>query len=66
MIRPSAAEWELGADKHGRRVTMRWDEQGCYTLTAHPVSQRDEGEVMRSLSRDVLLNAAAAVTEWKR
>ena len=64
MIKPIATTWELGKDKHGRRVLLYYGPQG-FRLESEPVSQRDEGERMFSLTADVLIAAGEIAKVWK-
>lgn len=53
---PISTTWDLGRDRYGRRVTMTRTEH-CFEIQSHPDSQRDDGEHIRSLTRDVLVRA---------
>lgn len=64
MARPVSTTWELGKDKHGRRVLLNCGPQG-FMLESEPVSQRDEGERMFSLTADVLIAAGEIAKNWK-
>ncbi len=50
-------KWELGRDRYGRRVTMT-KEGNDFMIEIEPCNQRDEGERIRSLSADLLKEAA--------
>lgn len=56
MIAPRLKTWDIGIDKHGRLVTLT-REGNDFTIRSEPVSQRDEGEIIRSLTRDILIIA---------
>lgn len=55
-MKPALVKWVLGADRYGRRVTMT-REGHDYRIDIEPCNQRDDGEIIRSLSRDLLLKA---------
>lgn len=63
MPDPSMREWDVGADVYGRTVRLRhqrtYDGKSAWSLISEPVSQRDEGERMHSLSLDNLRQIAA-------
>ncbi len=56
MSDPNSTTWELGHDRFGRRVTMT-REGNDYKVEIHPCSQRDEGERIWHLSRNLLIEA---------
>ena len=64
MAKPIATTWELGRDKHGRRVLLHYT-QGEFQLQSEAASQRDEGERMFSLTREVLIAAAEVAKDVK-
>ena len=64
MNRPIATTWELGKDKHGRRVLLHF-RNGEFQLESEASSQRDEGERMFSLTRDVLIAAGEVAKDSK-
>lgn len=49
-------KWELGRDRYNRRVVMT-REGDDFTIQIEPANQRDDGECIRSLSADLLINA---------
>jgi len=54
--------WHIGSDRYGRRVFLM-KEGHDYTIDIEPSSQRDDGEKIRSLSRDLLVEAARVAAE---
>lgn len=50
-------QWHLGNDRYGRRVTLTRDAPHDWTIEIEPANQRDDGEIIRSLSRDLLIEA---------
>ena len=56
MTEPISVTWELGRDRHGRRVTLT-REVNDFTIRIEPANQRDDGEIIRGLSRDLLVHA---------
>lgn len=55
-------KWELGRDRYGRRVTMT-KEGNDFMIEIEPCSQRDDGERIRSLSADLLKEAARVAAQ---
>jgi hypothetical protein len=53
---PTKKEWLLGADRFGRQVTLT-REGADYSIRITPGDQRDDGERINSLSRDLLMRA---------
>lgn len=56
MISPRLKTWDIGVDKYGRPVTLT-REGNDFTIRSEPLNQRDDGETIRSLTRDVLILA---------
>lgn len=54
--RPASVSWTLGSDRFGRRVTLT-REGDDFTIRIEPSSQRDDGEIIRSLSAPLLIEA---------
>ena len=61
---PKCIEWEIGKDRYGRSVTLK-REGADYSIRIHPIDQRDEGETIRSLSRDLLIEAGKVAEEQR-
>lgn len=53
---PVSIKWELGRDRFGRRVTMTREGQD-WKIEIESSSQRDEGERINYLSRNLLVEA---------
>ncbi|MEX2480212.1 MAG: hypothetical protein WD928_05060 [Gammaproteobacteria bacterium] len=56
MKKPASVTWDLGRDRHGRRVTMT-REGDDFSIRIEPFDQRDDGELIRTLSADLLVEA---------
>ena len=54
MIRPAKVEFYLGPDHYSRRTNLKGvlqtNGQYSWQIVSEPVSQRDEGEAIRSLT----------------
>lgn len=61
MTQPMKIEYSLGADRYGRRTRLVADRESngavVWTICSDPVNQRDEGEIIRSLTTDQLAEA---------
>lgn len=68
MTRPVKVEFYLGPDKYGRRSHLKGvlatDGQYCWSIVSDPVSQRDEGEAIRSLTTDQLKELGRVASEF--
>lgn len=64
MSRTISIKWQLGADRYGRRVTMT-REGNDFMIEIEPCNQRDDGERIRSLSRELLIEAGKIAQEAK-
>lgn len=56
-MKPSRVEYELGQDRYGRRTRLiihREPGLDHFEIKSDPVSQRDEGECIRSLTIEQL------------
>lgn len=54
MAQISKVEWSLGKDVYGRPVRLIMERDGGqskYSIISQPISQRDDGEHIRSLTR---------------
>lgn len=61
---PISIKWELGRDRYNRRVTLT-REGDDWQIQIESSSQRDEGEIIRSLSRDLLIAAGEIAKEQR-
>lgn len=65
-VRPRLAEWEVGKDLYARPVILRRRQEPggneSWEIVSEPVSQRDEGEHMRSLRKENLLAIAEVIS----
>jgi hypothetical protein len=65
MSRPIKVEYYLGTDVYGRRSNLKGVLQTgggyCWSIASDPVSQRDEGERIASLTTAQLAEIAAVV-----
>lgn len=59
-------KWTLGNDAHGRRVTLTWTAPHDWMIEIEPSSQRDEGERIRSLSPELLVEAGRVAASFTR
>lgn len=64
MNGPISIKWELGLDQYGRRVTMT-KEGNDFMIEIEPGNQRDDGERIRSLSEDLLKEAARVASSTR-
>jgi hypothetical protein len=62
MAQAVSTKWELGRDRFGRRVTLT-REGHDWKIEIEPSSQRDEGERIWYLSRDLLIEAGKVAQE---
>ena len=56
--KPTRAEFEIGRDRYGRRsvlIAERVGGQLYWNIESQPTSQRDEGEIIRSLTTSQLV-----------
>lgn len=53
IMQPIARTWEIGKDKHGRRVLVH-RRNGEFIIESEAASQRDEGERIFSLTLENL------------
>lgn len=65
MAQPISIKWELGRDRFSRRVVMTREGQE-FKIEIEPSSQRDEGERIHNLSRELLLAAGEIAKEQGR
>ena len=69
MSEPIAIEWDVGQDAYGRHVKLKrgrtYDGKWVWSITSEPVSQRDEGERIQSLSIGALQSIAAIVKDFR-
>ncbi len=61
---PVSIKWELGHDRYGHRVTMT-REGYDFRIEIEPCSQRDDGEIIRSLSKNLLIAAGDIAREQR-
>lgn len=70
MSKPVKVEFRLGPDKYGRRThlkgVLQTNGQYCWSIISEPVSQRDEGEAIRSLTTDQLVELGRVAGEFGR
>jgi hypothetical protein len=59
-------KWEIGHDRFGRRVILTWNAPCDWTIEIQPLNQRDDGEIIRSLSAELLIEAGRIAAEFKR
>jgi hypothetical protein len=55
---PSRTEYEIGPDKYQRRTLLVGENQGgvvVWSIVSEPVNQRDDGELIRSLTTPQLV-----------
>lgn len=64
MPKPVSIKWEIGRDRHGRRVTMT-REGDDFMIEIEAANQRDDGERIRSLSAPLLIAAGEIAAEAK-
>lgn len=54
--KPISIRWELGRDRYGRRAVLT-KEGDDFSIQIEPSSQRDDGENIRSLTGQMLIDA---------
>lgn len=60
-------KWHLGSDRYGRTVTLTVEPtRHDWTIEIEPINQRDDGEIIRSLSRDLLIEAGKVAEAYRR
>ena len=64
MKRPRTITREISHDRYGRRGTLTCDDKD-WSIRIEPGDQRDEGEVIRSLSAALLVEAGEVARGWK-
>jgi hypothetical protein len=63
-VQPISTKWQLGHDRYGRRVTLT-RKGNDFEMEIEPCSQRDDGERIWSLSRDLLIAAGDIAKEQR-
>lgn len=53
---PECQRWDIGRDRYGRRVTLTKTGHD-WKIEIEPCNQRDDGERIYSLSRELLIEA---------
>lgn len=62
---PASISWDIGRDKHNRRVTLHW-KYGEFSLVIDPANQRDDGcHSLDGLTRDCILAAAEILKDFE-
>lgn len=68
MPKPVKVEFFLGYDKYARRTNLKGvlqtDGQYCWSIASEPLNQRDEGEAIRSLTTDQLVELGRVAAEF--
>ncbi|GEM_PF-2466634 len=65
MMQPTKVEYDIGKDRYGRRTRLISEKDGGqvhWSIISDPVSQRDEGEHIRSLTSEQLRAIASVST----
>lgn len=68
MSLPRTVIYDLPQDRYGRRTSLTGTHEGgqvFWEVRSHPVNQRDEGEVIRGLTTEQLIEIGDAIGHFK-